>query len=730
MATALRLWHTADSHIGADLPARPRTSRPRRGDDLVESFGRVMHGAIEREVDLVIHAGDVFDSPRPNVRALTAAAGPMLEVAAAGIPIVIVPGNHERSAIPSTLLLAHRNIHIVTEPCTLSFRLVGVRVAVAALPCLRRRSAARFAAALAATGWEQCRADVNVLAVHQTFESATCGPGDYRFRSGDDVVERDAVPEWFDYVAAGHVHRHQELRVANGNGPAIVYSGSADRVSFAEIGEPKGAVLVEFNGGGPVHRFIEHDVRPMSTWPIDISGLSRSRILDEVQGIVGKLPDRAVAQVRLAGNVNAGVLKGLRLTAVARALRPDVVFSVWARAVEFAASSERGTPRGVRKSAFDAVSGVAGESASIAAGETKQLDDRCGVYALHALDGRLLYIGKAARLRGRVRAHLRGKSEANFFRGWSSRIARIEALYADSELEGLLVEAELVRRLLPPFNRQMRRWRGYCYLCENGAPYGQLQVSGRPDPHKKCFGPFRSRRMAGCVYEESAVLFGLAVCPEETSTPVFPLLSNVGSSQACHRYHRGQCAGPCAGCVDSATYRDRLNARERLLAGVDDTALRALEARVESSAESFDSEDTHHDLARRAKMMRMAFDYLTVVREARELLHGLILLPGRGGDLKVAIPTERGVAFDRLRRTTSDARRILRRHGALTRARGRLQTSHMPKTVVDALCVAVRQLRAAPDVYRFLSREQTGGFKATDLLATAFDGLVHHGKVR
>jgi hypothetical protein len=696
----------------------------------MESFRRVMRGAIEREVDLVIHAGDVFDSPRPNVRALAAAAGPMLEVAAAGIPIVIVPGNHERSAIPSNLLLAHPNIHIVTEPCTLSIRVGGVRVAVAALPCLRRRSAARFAAAVAATGWERCRADVNVLAVHQTFESATCGPGDYRFRSGDDVVEREVVPRQFDYVAAGHVHRHQVLRVLDENGPAIVYSGSTDRVSFAEIGEPKGAVLVEFNGGEPAHRFIEHEVRPMSTWPIDISGLSHSCILDEVQSIVENLPEDAVAQVRLAGNVDAGVLKGLRLTTAARALRPDVVFSVSARAVEFSASSERGKPRGVRKSAFDAVSGVAGETASLGAGEIKRLADRCGVYALHASDGRLLYIGKSARLRSRVRAHLRGKSEANFFRGWSSRIARIEVLFADSELEALLVEAELVRRLRPPFNRQMRRWRSYCYLCENGAPYGQLQVSSRPDLHKKCFGPFRSRRMAVSVYEASAVLLGLAVCPEETSTPEFPLLSSAGSSQTCHRYDRSQCTGPCAGCVDSATYRDRLNARDRLLAGIDDGVLRALEGRVES-AEGFDHrDDVHQELTRRAKVMRMAFDYLATVWEARVLLHGLILLPGESGDLKVAIPTERGMAFDRLRRTRSDARRILRRHGALTRARGRLLTSHMPKTVVDALCVAVRQLRAAPEVNRFLSRNQTAGLKATDLLAMAFDRPVHHRKVR
>ena len=74
MSGRVRIWHSADSHIGADLPVRPRCGRPRRGDDLVASFRRVMRRAIEQGCDLVIHAGDVFDCPRPSGRALAAAA--------------------------------------------------------------------------------------------------------------------------------------------------------------------------------------------------------------------------------------------------------------------------------------------------------------------------------------------------------------------------------------------------------------------------------------------------------------------------------------------------------------------------------------------------------------------------------------------------------------------------------------------------------------------------------
>ncbi len=92
MHQGLRILHIADSHIGADLPRRPRLNLPRRGDDIVASFRRVLARAREFNVDLVIHAGDLFDRSRPHPTAITAAALPLLEVASAGIPVVIVPG--------------------------------------------------------------------------------------------------------------------------------------------------------------------------------------------------------------------------------------------------------------------------------------------------------------------------------------------------------------------------------------------------------------------------------------------------------------------------------------------------------------------------------------------------------------------------------------------------------------------------------------------------------------
>ncbi|HVP13114.1 MAG TPA: metallophosphoesterase, partial [Phycisphaerae bacterium] len=552
MGRPLRILHLADSHIGAEWPLRPRHDRPTRGDDFVASLGRALNRAFEREVDLVIHGGDLFTMPEPSGRALAAASEALLQLAVAGIPVVLVPGNHERHAISSTLLLSHPNIHVMAEPRTVVLRLQGARVGISGFACSRRGAAAKFRAALQATESAKAEADVRILAVHETFESATCGPANFRFRSGDDVVERDAVPEAFDYVACGHIHRHQELRRPDGNGPAIVYAGSTDRISFAEALEPKGCVLVEEKDGSLAHTFIEHELRPMSICPLLITDLTREQIIEQVQTIILALPPRAIAQVRLAGRISPDSLRDARFAQMARELRPDVLVTVSAQTVEFAEISPALSP----PTPHVGLTGVA------------KLPASCGVYALYDALGRLLYAGKARNVRTRVRTHLRGQSGANFFRGWTQQIAQVAVKQADSELEALLLEAEMIRSLRPAYNRQMRRWPAYCYLCANGSPHGQLEIRPEPDSSARCFGPFRSRYSAQATYEAVTSHFGLALCEEtQASSNKQSLLPHLGVGQPCRRYFEGSCSGPCGQRISVEEYDRRIRQCDALLLG-------------------------------------------------------------------------------------------------------------------------------------------------------------------
>ncbi len=729
MGSALRILHTADSHIGAALPVRPRRGGRRRGDDLVDSFAHVLGLAVEHDADIVIHAGDLFNRSKPSSRALAAAAGPLLKLAAAGIPVVIVPGNHERSTIPTCLLLSHPNIHIIAEPGTVMLRVRGMRVAISGFPCLRRDSARRFASVLEATGWRATPADAKILAVHQTFESATCGPAGYRFRKGEDVIDREAVPAAFDYVAAGHVHRHQTLATPDTEGPPIVYSGSCDRVSFAELDEPKGGVIVEEVCGRLVHRFIEHHVRPLCAMPMDVTGLTRQRIREQIDASVKALPPQAVAQVRLTGCVSPGTLRGLHFTATARDLRPDVLLSVSSQAVEFV---PRRTARLRSKAALEALGDpvMPGERIVRAAvADIKLLPTGCGVYALHDAAGRLLYIGKSKNLRTRVRTHLRGKTGANFFTGWTRQIARIDAAVAHSELEALLIEAELIRTCCPPFNRAMRKWNRYCYLAEKGKPYRQLAICPQPTDRGACFGPYRSRKHAESVSQAVASHFGLSECPDQQpSAKPLSLLPGMPTAHLCDRYYRGLCVGPCADRVTDGDYEARVLRRNALLRGIDDTTLRRLEERLEAAPMEHRRTNAFDDLSRRATTLRAAFNQAVTLGEAEELMGGLLLMPAGVGLIKTATPTSDGIRFDVLAEDARDAGRILAKHARLTGSnsgRGLLPGgTRLPRTVMDGLCIAARHLRRPAGQYGFISRKRVRTLNGRDLVIMAFEGQV------
>jgi DNA repair exonuclease SbcCD nuclease subunit len=134
----------------------------------------------------------------------------ILLLADAGVPVVLVPGNHERSAIPHPLLARHPGLLIFQRPQTFVLCRAGLRIALAGFAHQRqvRRS---FRRQLAATGWQQQPTDIRLLCLHQAVEGARVGPRDFTFTGSDDVIRAAELPAGFAAVLAGHIHRHQVL---------------------------------------------------------------------------------------------------------------------------------------------------------------------------------------------------------------------------------------------------------------------------------------------------------------------------------------------------------------------------------------------------------------------------------------------------------------------------------------------------------------------------------------
>lgn len=232
----VRLLLLADTHLGLSSHAH------------FANFHRALLPALRGEVDLVVHGGDMLYRSRVKPGLVLRAFAPLKAVADAGVPVVVVPGNHERSAIPFPLLAAHPGVHVIDRPRTVSLHVRGMKLSIAGFPNDRDRIRETFPSHLDRTGWTSSRADIRLLAMHQTVEGASVGPVGFTFRAGRDVLPGRAIPPGFAAVLSGHIHRHQVLSQDLGGRPLAApffYPGSTARTSSAERHEPKGYVTME-----------------------------------------------------------------------------------------------------------------------------------------------------------------------------------------------------------------------------------------------------------------------------------------------------------------------------------------------------------------------------------------------------------------------------------------------------------------------------------------------------
>lgn len=264
---------------------------------------------MEEHVDVLVHGGDVFHRPSVPSSLVHQAFQPLKEVADAGIPVCLVPGNHERSRIPFDWLAHHPRVHVFKEPSTVRLSVAGSMVSISGIPCIRRGARSRFPAVLSETAWEEQEAGLRLLLTHQAFEGAVVGPVNFTFRHGDDVVRLRDVPDGFAAVLSGHIHRWQVLEkdLQGESCPApVFYPGSVERTAFAERGEEKGFLVVELtptSGGGAVcgWEFRHLEARSMEVRPLRVQGLSAAALQRELGRVLDTVPADAVLRLEADG---------------------------------------------------------------------------------------------------------------------------------------------------------------------------------------------------------------------------------------------------------------------------------------------------------------------------------------------------------------------------------------------------------------------------------------------
>ena len=329
MGRLLHLLFLADTHLGFDDPLRPRSRNPHRGPDFFETFHRALEVARAERADAVIHGGDLFYRSRVPDSLIDRAMAPFVELAEAGMPVFLLAGNHEWSSLPRTLFSLHDRIHVFNEPRTFRLTIGGIRIAIGGFPFVRERVRELFPRLVAATGLASEPSDVRLLCIHQLVEGARVGPSGHMFRGGEDVVRASDLPGEVAAILSGHVHRHQVLRTDLSGNPLsapVIYPGSTERTSFAEIDETKGFVsLLIGPAEGPAGdlqsiTFRALPARPMYIRTLDSGFLSTA--LARLRSSLADVDARGVLRIRVPEDLASHYA---RIVAAVKAMVPPTI---------------------------------------------------------------------------------------------------------------------------------------------------------------------------------------------------------------------------------------------------------------------------------------------------------------------------------------------------------------------------------------------------------------------
>ncbi len=298
----------ADTHLGFDQPRHPKVQKRRRGPDFWDNYHRALEPARRGEVDLVVHGGDLLFRSKVRGDLVLEAFAPLKSIADQGIPVVLVPGNHERSHIPFPIFGHHPGVFIFDRPQTVIVEISGLSVGLSGFPNVRRGIDQAFPKRLAETRWRDHSPQIRVLCIHQTVEGAKVGPTDYTFRQGEGIIKAQDLPQGFAAVLAGHIHRHQVLTRDLRGDPLplpVLYPGSIERTSWAERTENKGFLRVDIDSHGEAGtvaswRFVELPTRPMIEVKVSSHG-SPKKVEALLRSELHALPHDAVVRVRVEG---------------------------------------------------------------------------------------------------------------------------------------------------------------------------------------------------------------------------------------------------------------------------------------------------------------------------------------------------------------------------------------------------------------------------------------------
>ena len=213
--------------------------------------------------------------------------------------------------------------------------------------------------------------------------------------------------------------------------------------------------------------------------------------------------------------------------------------------------------------------------------QLKMLPDKPGVYIMHDVDDRIIYVGKAVNLKNRVRSYFRKTDKTERIKRMVSLIDHFEYIVVDNEAEALILECNLIKKNRPRFNVLLKDDKTYPYIkVDVKSDYPNVVITRRiVNDGSKYFGPYANPGSAKEMVDFIKQKYKIRQCKNFRS-----------ETRACLNYHINRCLGPCMGYISKEDYRKQIDEIIDILDGKVDKVLKDLQKQMLEEADKMNFE--------------------------------------------------------------------------------------------------------------------------------------------
>lgn len=216
------------------------------------------------------------------------------------------------------------------------------------------------------------------------------------------------------------------------------------------------------------------------------------------------------------------------------------------------------------------------------------LPNRPGIYRFMDAQGSIIYIGKASKLRNRVRSYFSdAKGKSGKTRVMVRNIQDLEYMEVESEQDALLLENNQIKEYKPKYNILLKDDKTFPWLCIKNEPFPRIfSTRKKIDDGSEYFGPYASVKLMKTLLSLSASLYPLRTCNYQLSQDNI----QAGKFKVCLEYHIGNCKGPCEGKQSQEEYDEGIETIRNIIKGRTRQVIDRLEAQMSVASEELDFE--------------------------------------------------------------------------------------------------------------------------------------------